>query len=130
MPSKPNADTKNKTRFQAKREKELIEIERIEYERFLEVENIRLEKELKNVQLEKNKLEKAENERIARIAYFKKKQEAEDAKIAERRERQKIAAEISGGGDGFSSRGVRKTREENDRSEDEEQYKTKRSRRI
>jgi len=159
MPSKPNADTKNELRLQARREarqqKKILEIEQIEYEQFLESEKIRLENELKKIELEKIKLEekleaerlkkaendtqfearrekkrleneKMENERLARIAYYKKKQEAEDAKIAERRERQKLAAEKSGGGEGFKSRGKRQLREENEPSDDDEPKDSKR----
>jgi hypothetical protein len=102
--------------------------------KFLESEKIRLEKELKKVQRKKIKIEneldteqniklekeKLEKERIAHIAYLKEKKVLEEVKINERRERQKLAAEKSGGGDGFSSRGKRLIREENDKSDEEE----------
>ena len=58
MPSKPTTETENGLRLQAQRKKKMLEIERIEYEKFLKSENIRLEKELKKIKLEKIKLEK------------------------------------------------------------------------
>ena len=106
-------------------EKELVKVRHEKNKIIKEIETERLERAEIEANLEADEkknleIKRLEKERLARIAYFKKKQEAEDAKIDERRERQKIAAVKSGGGDGFKSRGKRQLREENDKSEDEE----------
>jgi hypothetical protein len=91
-------------------------LKEIESER---IDRAEIEAMLEASEKEKLEIKRLEKERLVRIAYFTKKEEVEQATIAERRERQKIAATKSGGGDGFNSRGKRQSREENDRSDDE-----------